>query len=82
MATAIRESVDITSLIKNILNSYPAGNPILRELLQNSDDAGAKEQVRIFIEPLVFFMLASVTNPVPSLDIYLGPSIPSDEVPP
>lgn len=37
----------LTDLIKNILNNYPAGNATLREILQNSDDAGSRKQVRM-----------------------------------
>lgn len=42
---SFRERVDIASSIKSILDSYPLGNGLLRELLQNSDDAGATSQV-------------------------------------
>lgn len=45
MPENFRERVDITKTIKGILDSYPFGNAILRELLQNSDDAGATCQV-------------------------------------
>lgn len=40
MPQSFRERVDVTSIIRSI--PYPLG---LRELLQNSDDAGATEQV-------------------------------------
>ncbi|KAG9043185.1 hypothetical protein FS837_009920 [Tulasnella sp. UAMH 9824] len=40
-----REQVDVTSALKNILDNYPAGSATLREILQNTDDAGAKKQV-------------------------------------
>ncbi|KAG8982752.1 hypothetical protein FRB94_006402, partial [Tulasnella sp. JGI-2019a] len=39
-----REIVDITAVIKSILDNYPAGSAVLREFLQNSDDCGAKSQ--------------------------------------
>ena len=39
------ERVPRTFVIKSILDSYTFGNGNLRELLQNSDDAGATEQV-------------------------------------
>jgi hypothetical protein len=42
---SFRERVDTTASIKSILDSYPFGNGLLRELLQNSDDAGATNQV-------------------------------------
>ncbi|KAJ3984365.1 hypothetical protein F5890DRAFT_1474609 [Lentinula detonsa] len=41
-----RERVDTASAIKGILDSYPS-NSILREILQNSDDAGASKQIFI-----------------------------------
>lgn len=44
MAVSWRERVDTASAIKGILDSYPS-NSILREILQNSDDAGATKQV-------------------------------------
>ena len=37
--------------IKGILASYPFSVGIFRELLQNSDDAGATEQVRLLRAP-------------------------------
>ncbi|KAJ6490694.1 hypothetical protein C8R47DRAFT_1071069 [Mycena vitilis] len=42
-----RERTDLTKVIKSILDSYPLGNGILRELLQNSDDASATQQTFI-----------------------------------
>ncbi|KAJ6618898.1 hypothetical protein B0H10DRAFT_2028426 [Mycena sp. CBHHK59/15] len=42
-----RERTDLTRIIKSILDSYPLGNGILRELLQNSDDASATTQTFI-----------------------------------
>ncbi|KAG9042576.1 hypothetical protein FS837_010678 [Tulasnella sp. UAMH 9824] len=42
-----REQVDVTSALKNILDNYPAGSATLREILQNTDDAGAKKQTFI-----------------------------------
>ncbi|KAJ7685605.1 hypothetical protein DFH06DRAFT_1075137 [Mycena polygramma] len=47
MPQSFRETVDVTSIIRSILDSYPLGNGILRELLQNSDDASATEQIFI-----------------------------------
>ncbi|KAJ6531646.1 hypothetical protein DFH09DRAFT_1183014 [Mycena vulgaris] len=47
MPTSFRERVDVTSTIRSILDSYPLGNGILRELLQNSDDASATKQIFI-----------------------------------
>lgn len=36
------------STLRAILDGYPLSAGIFRELLQNSDDAGASKQVRIF----------------------------------
>ncbi|KAF8205699.1 hypothetical protein K438DRAFT_1818327 [Mycena galopus ATCC 62051] len=47
MPENFRERADVTKIIKNILDSYPFGNGILRELLQNSDDASATKQTFI-----------------------------------
>lgn len=44
MPENFRERADLTKIIKSILDSYPS-NGILRELLQNSDDAKATTQV-------------------------------------
>ena len=49
MPQAAKETVDVTSLIKGILNGYPGNSAILREYLQNSDDAKAKFQVIFLI---------------------------------
>ncbi len=46
MPQSAKEQVDITALIQGILNGYPGNSAILREYLQNSDDAGATKQVR------------------------------------
>ncbi|KAJ4466248.1 hypothetical protein J3R30DRAFT_3588632 [Lentinula aciculospora] len=46
MPTSWEERVDTASAIKGILDSYPS-NSILREILQNSDDAGATKQIFI-----------------------------------
>lgn len=73
MPESRRESAVITSVIENILCSYPAGNPILREILQNSDDAGAREQVRpgnscsLFDPPLIYFLSRSFWTADPIL---------------
>ncbi|KAJ6531185.1 hypothetical protein B0H19DRAFT_1190702 [Mycena capillaripes] len=47
MPENFRERADLTKIIKSILDSYPLGNGILRELLQNSDDALATQQTFI-----------------------------------
>lgn len=38
----------LTTALKNICQNYPAGVGVLRELLQNADDAGATAVVNIF----------------------------------
>ena len=53
MPQAAKETVDVTSLIKGILNGYPGSSAILREYLQNSDDVKANSQV-IFLLRLKF----------------------------
>lgn len=35
----------LTTALKNICRDYPAGGGVLRELLQNADDAGATSVV-------------------------------------
>jgi hypothetical protein len=40
------QTQSITNALKNICREYPAGGGILRELLQNADDAGASVVVR------------------------------------
>ncbi|KAK9896543.1 hypothetical protein P389DRAFT_196634 [Cystobasidium minutum MCA 4210] len=47
MDYAIEESVDVTMVLKDIIQSYPYGPGLLRELLQNSDDAGSTYQTFI-----------------------------------
>jgi len=39
------QSQCLTTVLKNICRDYPAGGGVLRELLQNADDAGATEVV-------------------------------------
>ncbi|KAF7311321.1 hypothetical protein MKEN_01033800 [Mycena kentingensis (nom. inval.)] len=42
-----KEKADLTKVIRSILDSYPSGSGILRELAQNSDDARATVQTFI-----------------------------------
>lgn len=51
------EVVDLTANIESILKRYPFSIGIFRELLQNSDDAGATKQVRIPLSYLPLFPL-------------------------
>lgn len=53
MLENFRERADLTKIIKSILDSYPLGNGILRELLQNSDDASATKQVCRYYLPFL-----------------------------
>lgn len=39
------QKIPITTGLRNICRDYPAGGTVLRELLQNADDAGATEVV-------------------------------------
>ncbi|KAH7383481.1 hypothetical protein BKA64DRAFT_682440 [Cadophora sp. MPI-SDFR-AT-0126] len=48
----------LTTALKNICRDYPAGGTVIRELLQNADDAGATE---------VRFVLDERTHPTESL---------------
>lgn len=43
---AYAEQVSVLGVIKNILHNYPFSVGVYRELLQNTDDARAQEQVR------------------------------------
>ncbi|OBT62242.1 hypothetical protein VE03_08031 [Pseudogymnoascus sp. 23342-1-I1] len=61
----------LTVALKNICRDYPAGGTVLRELLQNADDAGATE---------VRFILDERTHPTdelinPHLRQYQGPAL-------
>lgn len=47
MPELAREEVDVTSTLRNILDNYPPGSATLREILQNTDDAGGKQQVLV-----------------------------------
>ncbi|EJD51980.1 hypothetical protein AURDEDRAFT_181547 [Auricularia subglabra TFB-10046 SS5] len=44
------ETFDLCAGIRGILDGYPASNAILRELIQNSDDAGSRRQIFILDE--------------------------------
>ncbi|KAK0103147.1 hypothetical protein ONS95_014947 [Cadophora gregata] len=61
----------LTTALKNICRDYPAGGTVIRELLQNADDAGATE---------ARFVLDVRTHPTqnlisPSLAQYQGPAL-------
>lgn len=78
----------LTVTLKNICRDYPAGGGILRELLQNADDAGASEMVRAgkysttlpFTKMMKVFVLDTHSHPAsnllhPGLDEYQGPAL-------
>ena len=78
----------LTVTLKNICRDYPAGGGILRELLQNADDAGASEMVRAgmlstalsFTNVLKVFVLDTRSHPTSNLlhsglDEYQGPAL-------
>lgn len=37
------QTVDLTQRIREVLTNYPEGTTILKELIQNADDASAKK---------------------------------------
>ena len=41
-ASDFGQKVDLTVRIREILRNYPEGSSIIKELLQNADDAGAR----------------------------------------
>ena len=78
----------LTVTLKNICRDYPAGGGILRELLQNADDAGASEMVSVgmyspalpFTNMMKVFVLDTRSHPAsnllhPGLDEYQGPAL-------
>lgn len=60
-----------TSRLRKILEEYPDGSQILREILQNSDDAQSSEQIFI----LDFNKYPSNKLFKPQLDRYQGPAL-------
>lgn len=81
----------LTVTLKNVCRDYPAGGGILRELLQNADDAGASELVRVdtcstalsflgLTNMMKAFVLDTRSHPTsnllnPGLDEYQGPAL-------
>jgi hypothetical protein len=58
MVEGFGENVAPTAAIRAILNSYPFSIGLLREILQNSDDARATKQVRrSLLSPLPLSLL-------------------------
>src|SRR2546423_2599635 len=60
-----------TLRLRRILEEYPDGSQVLREILQNSDDAKSTEQV--FILDHNTYESSSLFNP--NLDKYQGPAL-------
>ena len=65
------QAESLTSRLKTILDMYPDGNPILSELIQNADDAGASV-VRILVDENRY---ESVSLLNPSMAPLQGPSL-------
>jgi len=55
MPQTAQEEVEITALIRGILNGYPGNSAILREYLQNSDDAKATKQASVLLVSVVIY---------------------------
>ncbi len=43
---AFKQTVSLKKRIRNILQGYPEGTPVIKELIQNAEDAGATEVCR------------------------------------
>ncbi|TDL18851.1 hypothetical protein BD410DRAFT_461654 [Rickenella mellea] len=71
MPKRVREHIAITTVIKGILDHYPAGAATLREFLQNTDDCGATTQN--FVLDTRSFSTTSVFHPV--LEACQGPAL-------
>jgi hypothetical protein len=52
MAKSFTQEESLVVRLKGILNEYPPGVSIFKELLQNADDAGAK----VIVIPLSFLI--------------------------
>ncbi|CAB3987754.1 Hypothetical predicted protein [Paramuricea clavata] len=66
-----QERPPLTDLIKNILLRYPDGGQILKELIQNADDAGANEVKLLF--DATSYGTASLVSP--GLALFQGPAL-------
>ena len=60
------EKVSVLGVIKSILDNYPFSVGIFRELLQNSDDAKAQEQVRSIARSII-----DSTHSLPSSQVFV-----------
>ena len=54
------ESIDPTAAISSILGTYPFSIGLLREILQNSDDAKANTQVRLSCRVVMYLKLTKL----------------------
>ena len=50
MPKTVQEQIEITRVLKGILNSYPAGAVVLREFIQNMDNCKATVQVWLTLD--------------------------------
>lgn len=65
------QKIDLTVRIREILRNYPEGTSILKELVQNADDAGARE-VRLCLD---LRRHGTEGLPSPALAQFQGPSL-------
>lgn len=63
--------VDLTATIRNILRNYPEGTAILKELVQNADDAGART-ISFCLDKRIY---GTEKLPSPSLASFQGPAL-------
>lgn len=65
------QKIDLTVRIREILRNYPEGTSILKELVQNADDAGARE-IRLCLDHRQH---GTSELPSPSLAAFQGPAL-------
>lgn len=65
------QKIDLTVRIREILRNYPEGTSILKELVQNADDAGARE-VRLCLD---LRQHGTTGLPSPALAQFQGPAL-------
>lgn len=65
------QKIDLTVRIREILRNYPEGTSILKELVQNADDAGARE-VRLCLD---LRQHGTDGLPSPALAQFQGPAL-------
>lgn len=65
------QTVDLVTEIKRLIRSYPGGLGLIKELIQNADDAGART-VQITLD----WRVHTVSDlPEPEMERFLGPSL-------